>query len=118
MKTKSTPIRVDRDLYAAAHQVAPLMSRSTSQQIAHWARIGREIEASAEISVDQIAQVLRGSKSYDDLDAEEQAVVRAYWREKMEALRSSLRLDQKFAAEGRPYVELDERGEVVERGSE
>ena len=115
MKT-STPIRIDSDLYTAATCVAPLMSRSTTQQIAHWARIGRELEASAEVSVDKIAQVLRGAKDYDALSTEEQAVVRAFWSERMAALTSTLRLDQKFAAEGRPYVELDEDGTVVRHG--
>ncbi len=112
MKT-STPIRIDAELYAAATSAAPLMSRSTTQQIAHWARIGRELEASPGISVDDIAHVLRGAKEYDALNTEEQAVVRAFWAEKMAALASALRLDRKFAAEGRPYVELDDSGSVV-----
>ncbi len=114
MKT-STPIRIDAELYAAATGVAPLMSRSTTQQIAHWARIGRELEASRSTSIDDIARVLCGAKDYDDLDTEDQAVVRAYWSERMSVLAGALRLDQKFAAEGRPYVELDENGAVVRR---
>lgn len=119
MKPKtSTPVRIDADLYADATNVAPVMSRSTAQQIAHWARIGRELEASTELSIDRIANVLRGRESYDGLDAEEQAVVRAYWKERMNGLVEALRLDQEFAAEGRPYVELDEKGEVVRREPE
>lgn len=119
MKAKgSTPVRIDADLYAAATNAAPVMSRSTAQQIVHWARIGRELEASAEVSIDQIADVLRGRESYDDLDAEEQAVVRAYWRERMDGLMAALRLDREFAAEGRPYVELDDAGDVVRRDPE
>ena len=114
MKT-STPIRIDAELYAAATAVAPVMSRSTTQQIAHWARIGRELEASSEISIDHVVQVLRGTKDYDLLSAEEQSVVRACWSEKMAALADALRLEEKFVAEGRPYVELDENGAVVRR---
>ncbi|MCP4657780.1 MAG: hypothetical protein GY856_20420 [bacterium] len=117
MKT-STPIRIDAELYAAASGVAPLMSRSTTQQVAHWARIGRELEASSEVSIDHIVQVLRGAKDYDALRTEEQAVVRAYWVEKMAALAGALRLDQRFAAEGRPYVELDDSGAVVRHDPE
>ncbi len=117
MKT-STPIRIDAELYAAASSVAAVMSRSTTQQIAHWARIGRELEASSEVSVDRIVQVLRGAKDYDALSTEEQAVVRACWTEKMAALAGVLRLDQKFAAERRPYVELDENGAVVRHDPE
>ena len=109
----STPIRIDAELYISASQVASLMSRSTAQQIAHWARIGREIEADAEISVEDIARVLRGKMSYDDLGAEEQAVVRAFWAERMKTLTDDLRLDQEFTARGQAYVELDENGEIV-----
>ena len=114
MKT-STPIRIDSELYAAATNFAPVMSRSAAQQIVHWARIGRELEASSEVSIDDVAEVLRGAKTYDALSTEEQAIVRAYWEERMSSLLQSLRLDQEFAAEGRPYVELDESGAVVRR---
>ncbi len=117
MKT-STPIRIDAELYSAATGAAAVMSRSTTQQIAHWARIGRELEASSEVSIEHVAQVLRGARDYDAVGPEEQAVVRAYWAEKMAALIGTLRLDRKFAAEGRPYVELDERGAVVRHDPE
>ena len=106
----STPVRIDADLYRSATSAASVMSRSAAQQIAHWARIGRELEASPGVSVDDIAQVLRGAKDYDALGTQEQSVVRAYWAEKMAALMATLRLDEKFVAEGRPYVELDESG--------
>lgn len=119
MKSKgSTPVRIDTDLYAAATDVASVMSRSTAQQIVHWARIGRELESAVDVSIDRIADVLRGRESYDELAAEEQAVVRAYWRERMEGLTEALRLDREFASEGRPYVELDDEGEVVRRSPE
>ncbi len=114
MKT-STPIRIDAELYASATDAASVMSRSTTQQIAHWARIGRELESSSEISIDRIAQVLRGARDYDALSPEAQAIVRAYWAERMAALASDLRLDQKFAEQGRPYVEIDDDGKVVRR---
>lgn len=114
MKT-TNPIRVDSELYAAARSIAPTMSRSTAQQIVHWARIGRELEASNEVSIADLARVLRGEKSYDVLSTEEQAVVRVAWRERMTALASALRLDQKFASEGRPYVEFDDDGVVTRR---
>jgi len=110
---KSTPVRIDEELYAAATAVAPVMSRSTSQQIVHWARIGRELEASPGVSVDEVVEVLRGEREYDSIDTQEQAVVRAYWAERMNELRGSLRLDRRFTAEGRPYAELDAKGRVV-----
>ncbi len=117
MKT-STPVRIDNELYAAAAAIARLMSRSAAQQIAHWARIGRELEASSEVSTERVAQVLGGASDYDALNMEEQAVVRAFWAERMSSLADALRLDRKFAAEGRMYVELDEEGNVVRHDPE
>lgn len=113
MAKTSTPVRIDADLYEAATAAAPAMSRSATQQISHWARIGKELEASPRISLRRVAEVLEGERSYDALDDEEQAVVRAFWEERMEALRSGLRLDRKYAAQGRPYAELDDEGNVV-----
>jgi len=112
---KSVPVRIDEELYEAARRAAGRMSRSTAQQIAHWARIGRELEASPRVSVVRVAQVLRGGSSYDELSDEEQAVVREHWRELVDARSESLRLDRRFADEGRPWVELDDRGRVVRR---
>lgn len=112
MKT-STPIRIADELYAAAARVAPMASRTTTQQIVHWARIGRELEASPEISVEDIARMLRGAQDYDALDPKEQAIARACWKDRMAILSAALRLDRSFAAEGRPYAELDEQGAVV-----
>jgi len=116
MKSKaSTPIRIDADLYAAATAAAPVMSRSAAQQVAHWASIGRELETSPGVALDDVARVLGGALDYDALATEEQAVVRTYWKERMAALLGALRLDRECAAERRPYAELDEHGRVVRR---
>ncbi|HET6875512.1 MAG TPA: hypothetical protein VFH70_12070 [Acidimicrobiales bacterium] len=112
---RTSPTRVDEDLFAAAQLVAPLMDRSAAQQITHWARIGREIEAGASVSHRAIAQVLAQQTSYDQLTSEEQAVVRAEWNERMEARRSGLDLAAKFARAGQEYAELDDEGNVVVR---
>ncbi len=110
----TSPARIDDDLYASAKIVSAVQSRSASQQVAHWARIGREIEASRTISARDVAQVLAGSQSYDTLGPEEQAVVRARWEERIEELRSALDLAERFREQGRTWVELDEDGEIVE----
>jgi hypothetical protein len=112
----TSPARIDDELYASAKLAGSVQSRSASQQVAHWARIGREIEASASISHREIAAVLAGSRSYDDLGPKEQAVVRAEWAARMDAAREELDLAAELARTGRSWVELDERGRVVERG--
>ncbi len=113
--SKTTPTRVDGDLYASAQLVGPLMERSAAQQLSHWARIGREIESASGVSARRVAEVLARKGSYDSLTAEEQAVVRAEWAERIAQRRDGLNLAERFAEEGRAYVELDADGSVVRR---
>jgi hypothetical protein len=114
----TSPARIDDELYASAKLAGSVQSRSASQQVAHWARIGREIEASSSISHREIASVLAGSRSYDGLDPKEQAVVRAEWSARIDEARAALHLAADFARADRTWVELDERGRVVERRAE
>ncbi len=109
--------RIDDEVFESARIVGEAMNRSASQQVTHWARIGRELEASASVSARRIASVLAGRTSYDDVDAESQAVVRAEWSERIDSRIAELDLVQVFTAQGRPYVELDEDGAVVTRGT-
>jgi len=110
----TSPARIDDDLFESARLASQVQSRSASQQVVHWARIGREIEASASISHRDIALVLAGSRSYDLLTVKEQAIVRAEWSARMDGLREGLDLTASFAA-SRSWVELDDDGIVVER---
>lgn len=114
----STPTRIDDELFEEAKLVGSLMSRSAAQQIAHWAKIGRELESAEGVSTRAVAEVLAQRSSYDALTEEEQAIVRAEWSERIEERRAALDLPSKFAAQGRSWVELDDDGEVVERGGE
>lgn len=113
----TSPTRIDDELYASAKIVGPLMNRSAAQQIAHWARIGREIEAGDSVSQRDITEVLAGRRHYDELTGREQAIVRAEWKERIDERRDRLDLAEEFAAEGRSYVELDEHGAVVRHPS-
>ncbi len=111
----TSPMRVDDDLYASAKAAGAAMSRSASQQIAHWARIGRELEAARSVSARHVAEVLAGTVDYDELNAHEQAVVRAEWAERMAARRAGLDFAREFADNAEPYTELDETGHAVLR---
>jgi len=107
------PTRVDRELLDSARVVGDTMSRSAPQQLAHWARIGREIELGSSVTQSKIADTLAGRTSYDDLNADEQAVVRAGWADRAAELLSNLNLAAEFATAGRTYVDLDHEGRVV-----
>ena len=115
MPVSSSPIRLDAELVAAARLAAKTMSRSVAQQIAHWARLGRALEASPDICVRAIREVLSGAGDYDALSPQEQAVVRARWSARMQELREGLRLDRELREQGMAYAELDDSGAVVIR---
>ena len=106
-------MRLDPELTRSAELVADKMSRSVPEQIAHWARIGRELERSPDVSVAQVSKVLAVAAAYDALPPREQALARAAWLERMQALGAALDLEQEFAASGYRYAELDARGAVT-----
>lgn len=113
----TTPsMQIDDDLYAAAKQAGAAAGRSAAQQIAHWARVGREIERLHNVATRDFADVLAGSKTYDSLSVPQQAVVRAAWTERIEALTRSLDREAEFTAEERPYVEADQNGKARHKG--
>lgn len=109
------PLRVGDDLLASAKLAADASGRSAAQQIGYWARLGRELERSGSVSVREMAEVLAGSRSYDDLDPKAQATVRAEWDARIEARREALNLADRFAAEGRSWVEASPDGTIVRR---
>lgn len=109
------PLRLESSLTRSAEQVASRMSRSVPEQIAHWARIGRELERSPDVSLASIRNVLDGAAEYDALSPREQAIVRAAWIERMSALRADLRLDRPAGKGVFRYAELDDRGRVTVR---
>lgn len=110
------PMRVDGDLFDAAKSVGAVASRSAAQQISHWARIGRELEASPGTSPRDIQRVLAGKASYDDLGDRGQALVRASWDEQMAERLANLDLAAEFTQAGRSWSEADEQRGVAHRG--
>ncbi|GAA1486575.1 TA system antitoxin ParD family protein [Brachybacterium fresconis] len=117
MSRSSQPTRLPADVYESASVAARVTSRTVPQQIAHWARIGRELEMSPQVSHRDVARVLAGTGSYDELSGQEQAVVRQEWADRMAALRSTLDYASAFSAGGESYSELDEDGNVVIRSA-
>ena len=109
----SRPIRIDGELYDSAKVVGARASRSATQQVAHWARIGRELESSRGISTRDVDAVLAGELSYHDLGTREQAVVRAAWNERIAAGIASLDLQTEFTEAGVPFATLEEDGNAV-----
>ncbi|MCL2781078.1 MAG: ParD-like family protein [Actinomycetia bacterium] len=111
------PVRVPVGLFQSARLAGVVNSRSAAQQIDHWARIGRELEASSGVSQRDIERVLAGDGSYDALAAREQAVVRAAWAERFVEGIARLDLAAEFAAAGETWSEADATGRVVLRNT-
>jgi uncharacterized protein (DUF4415 family) len=109
------PTRIDRALFEAAKAAGELHSRSAAQQLDHWARVGRELEASPSVTHDEIARVLAGQASYDTLSERAQASVRASWNEQVAERIDALDLTDHLRATGQPWVEADADGNVVVR---
>lgn len=113
MSRASQPTRLPADVYESAVAAAPIASRTVPEQVAYWARIGREFEMSPQVNQRAIARVLAGDGSYDLLGEREQAVVRAVWSERLRARREGLNYEADFIAEGESYSEADEAGNVI-----
>lgn len=109
----SPPTRLPSDVYDSAVAQAAVDSRTVPQQVAHWARIGRELERSPRVNRRAIQQVLDGDCAYDLLGEREQAVVRSEWDERVVAVRGSLNFEAEFTAAGESYSEADASGNLV-----
>ena len=110
MPTVTThPTRIDRDVWEAA-KARP---GSATERVNHWARIGREFEASPGISQRDVSRVLSGDGSYDSLLEREQAIVRAAWDEQVAKTRVALNYTERFAAAGESWPEADDDGNLV-----
>lgn len=75
----------------------------------------RRREIAAKLTA-EVRAAFVGPREYDQLSPEEQAVVRAAWTEGIEERRAELNMAAELSAEGRSRVELDDAGQVVERG--
>ncbi|WP_181310973.1 TA system antitoxin ParD family protein [Nocardioides campestrisoli] len=108
------PTRFDSLMFAAAQTAGERSHRSAAQQLAHWARLGQELEASAALSQRDIDRVLAGQLDYDAVRDIEQAAVRTAWREGIDEDVANLDLRADFAAQGRTRVsESDAEGNVT-----
>lgn len=113
MSRSSQPTRLPADVYESALVASRVTSRTVPQQIAHWARLGRELEMSPQVNHRQIAHVLAETVSYDSLGEQEQAIVRQEWADRITALRGGLDYASRFAEAGESYSEVDEDGNLI-----
>lgn len=68
-------VKLSDDLVETARRASRLWSRSMTQQIEHWARIGRALERAGDVSSARIRQALTAELDFDDLSVDERAAV-------------------------------------------
>ncbi|MBO9534190.1 MAG: hypothetical protein J7513_14560 [Solirubrobacteraceae bacterium] len=110
------PTRIDQELFEAARTAGEVQSRSAAQQLAHWARLGRQLEASPAMTAETIERVLSGQLAYDDLASPfDRAVVRNAWDEQLTQRMGEVDLSAPLSGAGLARHEADDDGNVVAR---
>jgi hypothetical protein len=114
----TSPVRVDSDVLEAAKAAGAVLSRSASQQVSYWARLGKQVEAANGINHNTIARVLAGQEHYDNLGELDQAAVRVAWDESIEEAIGGLNYEDQLLDDGESWAEADEQGDLVIRNAE
>ena len=109
------PTRVDDEIYADAVAAGQQMGRSAAKQLSHWARMGRELEATAVMATRRrrIDAVLAGRDDYDHLDEDDQALVRSVWADRIDEQAATVDVGAAKHAAGLPYLTVDDAGNVL-----
>ena len=110
----STAVKLSEDLVASARAESKDMNRSMTQQIEHWARIGRALEHMPGVTLDNVRHALNASMAFDALCAEERALALGELERMMVEPKGEPALHRELRAQGTPYVILDDDGRVVE----
>lgn len=64
-------VKLSDELVESARHESKIYSRSMTQQIEHWARIGRAAERTEAFSNDRIRTALQAELDFDELNTEE-----------------------------------------------
>ncbi len=108
------PTRIAPDMYAAAQQAASRESRSTTQQIDHWLRVGHGYSMLQAASRRRVEAVLAGTLPMNALRPDEQQLVNAELDAAITIKAQSTPLGLAACADGVTTVALDDQGRLVE----
>ncbi len=64
-------VKLSEELVESARNESVIYSRSMTQQIEHWARIGRAVERTGQISPDRVRAALQAELAFDALTGDE-----------------------------------------------
>jgi UDP-N-acetylglucosamine 2-epimerase len=105
----SNSIRISSDLFQTATDHALVMSRSTAQQVEHWARLGITLEASG-LTVDELKLLLELG---DRIGTEPAAAIWAFKRERQQRDIASIEAGRRTNSELSWFTEEVARKAVV-----
>ena len=106
--------RVAADLADAAAAEGARQSRSTKQQLDHWARVGRAVSSQHSVSRRRVEAALTGDLELGELTVEEGVVFNAEISVAIEEGLARTNYGDILAARGVTTVALDDSGELVE----
>lgn len=95
--TMGTAVELSDELVAAAREESTAMSRSITQQVEHWARIGRLIERNPGWSYERVRQALAADVAYDDLSTPERLTYLAELEDELFAPDGEAALAKRFS---------------------
>jgi hypothetical protein len=106
--------RFAADLVDAAAAEGARQSRSTKQQLDHWARVGRAVSSQHTASRRRVEAALAGELELAELTVEEGVVFNAEISAAIEEGLAGTNYGDVLAARGVTTVALDDSGELIE----
>ena len=110
-------VKLSDELVESARHESNIYSRSMTQQIEHWARIGRAIERSGAVSHDRVRSALVAELAFDELGTEERAVVLGALERKVFRPRGDAGLAAELREGGEPRSGVGPDGCLVAYGA-
>lgn len=111
----SQAVRLSNEMIALARTEGDLMRRSITEQLEHWARLGRALEQQPGLSLRRVRSFLAGEVHYDTLNQDEQSVALVEF-EQLRKNRAPARALMAELAKG-GYAVSDGRGGVHEEAA-
>lgn len=108
-----TAVKLSDELVESARGESSLWSRSMTQQIEHWARIGRALERSGSVDVGRLRAALRAEVAFDELSAEERVVVLGELEQAVFQPEGDAALAAKLKDRGTPLSGMDDAGRLA-----
>lgn len=113
-KPRDKVVRFDAELFEDAVAEGRSQSRSATQQLDHWARVGRAVSSTTSASRRRVEEALAGHLPMMQLTSPEGVVFNAEITANVELLLDTTHYGDRLAAEGITTVALDQDGQLVQ----